>query len=233
MNLAEVDVWIACVPQVGQCTGGGDGSAAFVSIARTQDIAQAAAAFAATRPRLVDIAYGLVRNTSDAEDVVQDVWIRWQRCDRSAIRDSQAFLTKVTKHLALNLVTSARARRERFIDPRLSESLANTVVPEFDVETSEAVRRAIGVLMTRLSSTECAVYVLREAFSYPYERIGGILGQSPSSIRQLMSRARKRVAAIDHDGWTAESPEAQRVFQAFVRAGRSGDLSELEGVSIS
>lgn len=197
-----------------------------------EDIAHTAAVFAAARPRLIEIAYRIVRNAADAEDVVQDVWIRWQRCDRNAVRDSRAFLATMASRLALNLAQSARVRHETCVGASLSEAVDTGGVPKFTSETSEAVRHAIQVLMTRLSPHERAVYVLREAFGYPYERIGVVLGQRPSNVRQLVSRARRRIAIDNSDqrGRNVDSSESQRLLEAFLTAGRNGNLSQLESV---
>ena len=128
------------------------------------------ASFEAARPRLFGIAYRTLESAADAEDVVQDTWIRWQRTDRNEVRDAAAFLATTTKRVALNVVQSARARRETSMDPGHPEPVDAQADPALGAERREALEHAVRVLLETLSPTERAAYVLREAFDYPTGR---------------------------------------------------------------
>ena len=123
------------------------------------------------RPRLFGIAYRVLGSATEADDVVQDTWIRWQGTDRSKVRDATAFLATTTTRLAINVGQSARARRETPIGPRPFELLDPGADPSLGAEQREALELAVRTLLEKLSPTERAVYVLREAFDYPYRQI--------------------------------------------------------------
>jgi RNA polymerase sigma-70 factor (ECF subfamily) len=127
-----------------------------------------AAVFQTVRPRLFGIAYRVLGTASEADDVVQETWIRWQGTDRSTVRDAAAFLATTTTRLAINVTQSARARREVHIGLPLVEVVDAAANPSLDAEHSEALESAVGVLLQKLSPAECAAYVLREAFDYSY-----------------------------------------------------------------
>jgi RNA polymerase sigma-70 factor (ECF subfamily) len=184
------------------------------------------ATFDAARQRLFGIAYRILGNTVDAEDVVQDTWIRWQSTDRTKVRDATAFLATTTRRLAINVTQSARARHETWIGAWMSEPVEGGADPALDVERAEALGLAVLTLLERLSGTERAAYVLREAFEYPYKRISHVLAVSETNARQLVSRARSRLAA---DRRSAVTPDEQRqLLDAFVVAAQTGDLARLE-----
>ena len=184
------------------------------------------ATFHAARPRLFGIAYRILGNTLDAEDVVQDTWIRWQGTDRTKVRDARAFLATTTRRLAINLTQSARARHETYIGPWLVEPADTAADPALDVEQAEAVDLAVRTLLESLSGTERAAYLLREAFEYPYKRISHVLAVSEINARQLVTRARGRLAGERRTAVTRE--EQQQLLAAFVVAARTGDLARLE-----
>jgi RNA polymerase sigma-70 factor, ECF subfamily len=184
------------------------------------------AAFHALRPRLFRIAYGILDSTVDADDVVQDAWIRWQRTDRTKVRDATAFLVTTTRRLAINATQSARARHETGNGPWLTEPADTRADPALDVERREALDLAVQSLLERLSATERAAYVLREAFEYPYKRIARVLAVSETNARQLVTRARTRVS--NDRRATVATEQQQRLLEAFVAAAHSGDLARLE-----
>jgi RNA polymerase sigma-70 factor, ECF subfamily len=184
------------------------------------------ATFHAARPRLFGIAYRILGNTVDAEDVVQDAWIRWQSTDRTKVRDASAFLATTTRRLAINLTQSARARHETHVGPWLAEPADARADPALDVERAEALDLAVLTLLERLSSTERAAYVLREAFAYPYKRISHVLAVSEMNARQLVTRARSRLASDRRSAITRG--EHQQLLDAFVVAAETGDLARLE-----
>ena len=184
------------------------------------------ASFEAVRPRLFGIAYRTLESAADADDVVQDAWIRWQRTDRNQVRDAAAFLATTTKRLALNVAQSARARRETYIEPWHPEHVDAHADPTLDAERREALELAMRTLSERLSATERAAYVLREAFDYPYRQIARVLGTSEANARQLVTRARVRLGSERRRQVSAA--EQQRFIDAFVDAARTGDLATLE-----
>src|SRR5688572_13144191 len=132
-------------------------------------------AFVAVRPRLFGIAYRMLGSEFDAEDVVQDAWLRWQTTDRSVVRSAPAFLTTMTTRLAINLAQSARSRRETSPEPWFPELAGASADPELEAERDEALEHAVSMLLDKLSPTERAAYVLGEAFDYPSARIADLL----------------------------------------------------------
>jgi RNA polymerase sigma-70 factor (ECF subfamily) len=192
------------------------------------DVDEAAATFAELRPRLFGIAYRMLGSVADAEDVVQDVWIRWREYDRSAVRDPAAFLATATTRLAINELQSARVRREAYVGPWLPEPIDTGDDPELAAERDEALEFAVLLLLERLSPTERAAYVLREAFAYPYDRIAEIVQTTEANARQLVSRARRHIA--DGRRASVRSADRQRLLDAFRDAAHDGDLDALESV---
>ena len=184
------------------------------------------ASFEAVRPRLFGIAYRTLESAADADDVVQDAWIRWQGTDRDEVRDAAAFLATTTKRLALNVAQSARARRETCLEPWHPEQVDARADPTLGAERREALELALRTLSERLSPTERAAYVLREAFDYPYRQIARVLATSEANARQLATRARVRLGGERRrqvgDG------ELERFIDAFVDAAQTGDLTTLE-----
>jgi RNA polymerase sigma-70 factor, ECF subfamily len=184
------------------------------------------APFEAARPRLFGIAYRTLESAVDAEDVVQDAWLRWQRTDRNEVRDAAAFLATTTKRLALNVAQSARARRETSTDPWHPEPVDVQADPALGAERREALELAVLMLLEKLSPTERAAYVLREAFDYPYRAISDVLAVSEANARQLVTRARLRLAG--ERSRQVSAIDQQRLIDAFVDAAQTGDLTTLE-----
>ncbi|WNF28141.1 RNA polymerase sigma-70 factor [Streptomyces sp. C11-1] len=185
--------------------------------------------FKASMPRLEAIAYRLLGSASDAEDAVQDTFLRWQAADVDRIEVPEAWLTKVLTNLCLNQLTSARARRETYVGQWLPEPLLAgdpMLGPADTVEQRESVSYAVLTLMERLSPNERVVYVLREAFTYPHRKIAEILDITESACQQISHRARKHVA----EGRTrAEIDEAaaRRIAEEFLTAATSGRTEPL------
>jgi RNA polymerase sigma-70 factor (ECF subfamily) len=193
---------------------------------RAGDLEDAAAVFASVRPRLFGIAYRMLSSASEAEDLVQEVWIRWQGTDRSAVVHPGAFLATTVTRLAINALKSARARRETYIGPWLPEPVDTEADPYLGAERGEALEFAALMLMEKLTPNERAAYVLREAFDYPYSQIADILRTSAAAARQLVSRARKRMAGERRSPVSAD--RQRELLTAFVVAARSGDMAALE-----
>jgi RNA polymerase sigma factor (sigma-70 family) len=153
--------------------------------------------FLQARPRLFRIACRIVGNPHEAEELVQDVWVRWQRTDRAAVADPQAFLATAVSRLAINLVQSARRRHETAVGPWLpDERVATGPDPQVYAENQEAFEVAVQLLKDRLSPAERATYVLREGFDYPYRQIAETLRIGAPNARQLVKRARDRLAEL-------------------------------------
>ena len=190
------------------------------------DLDAAVEAFDEARPRLFGIAYRMLGSVAEAEDVVQEAWLRWQQADRPAVRNPAAFLTTVTTRLSLNVLDSARARREQYVGPWLPEPVDTSADPTLGAETAEALDAAVLVLMEKLPPEHRAAYVLREAFSYPYGDIAEILDTTAPNARQLVSRARKHVQSSRHE--PVDPVRHRALLDAFVAAARDGDLERLE-----
>ena len=150
-------------------------------------------AFMSLRARLLGIAGRMLGNAAEAEDVVQDVWVRWQTTDRGSVRDAAAFLTTTATRLAINVMTSARARRELYVGHRLQEAVDTEADPCVGMERGEALASGVLLLQERLSPTEQAAYILREAFDYAYRDIAHVLRLEEANARQVVTRARKRL----------------------------------------
>ncbi|WP_328608922.1 RNA polymerase sigma-70 factor [Amycolatopsis sp. NBC_00345] len=190
------------------------------------DLDGAAAVFAGIRPRLFGIAYRMTGSAVDAEDLVQETWLRWQNCDRSAVAEPGAYLATAITRLAINAGQTARARHEAYVGPWLPEPVDTSADPQLGAERGAALEFAVLLLLEKLSPTERAAYVLREAFDYPYHQIAEIVRTTEVAARQLVSRGRKRLAAERRT--PASAPEQRRLLTAFVAAARAGDLSALE-----
>jgi RNA polymerase sigma-70 factor (TIGR02957 family) len=190
------------------------------------DLEAAAAVFTGVRPRLFGIAYRMLGSASEAEDLVQEVWLRWQAYDRSTVARPAAFLATVATRLAVNALKSARARRETYIGPWLPEPVDTSADPYLGAERGEALELAALLLMERLTPGERAAYVLREAFDYPYAQIAEVLETSEAAVRQLVSRARRHMAGGRRS--RADAAKQRTLLTAFMSAARSGDTAALE-----
>ena len=183
-------------------------------------------AFQSARPRLLHIAYRMLRSVAEAEDVVQDVWTRWQSTDRGVVRDPQAYLATTTTRLAINVLQSARTRHETYIGRWLPAPVDTSADPGLGAERGEALQFAVLLLLERLSPAERAAYVLREAFNYPYKEIGEVLHVEDANARQLVTRARQHVIAGQRA--RVSNAEQRRLLDAFMAAAQTGNVVELE-----
>ncbi|MFF7069479.1 sigma-70 family RNA polymerase sigma factor [Streptomyces pseudovenezuelae] len=186
--------------------------------------------FEAGRGRLASLAYRLLGSAADAEDVVQDAFLRWQAADRERIEVPEAWLVKVVTNLCLDRLRSARARHERAAGAWLPEPLLAgdpMLGPADTVEQRESVSVAVLLLMERLSPVERAAYVLREAFSYPHAEIAGILDITESASQQHVHRARRRVTAERRGGDEVDPASARRIVEEFLAAAASGRTERL------
>ncbi|WP_422771279.1 RNA polymerase sigma-70 factor [Plantactinospora sp. WMMC1484] len=184
------------------------------------------AEFQAVRGRLFGIAYRMLGSVGDAEDVVQDAWLRWQGTDRRKVDNPAAFLTTTTTRLAINAVTTARARRETYVGPWLPEPVDTATDPALGAERAEALDLAVLLLLEKLAPAERAAYVLREAFGYSHRQVAEVLETSEANARQLASRARRHLASARST--PVGRAEHRRLVEAFLVAARDGDLTAFE-----
>ncbi len=191
-----------------------------------EDLDDAAAVFGEVRPRLFGIAYRMLGSAVDAEDLLQDVWLRWQASDRAAVLNPAAYLATTTTRLAINATKTAYARHETYVGPWLPEPVDTAADPQLGAEGGAVLELAVLLLLEKLTPTERAAYVLREAFDYPYREIADIVQTTEAAARQLVSRARKHLAAGRRT--PAGLPEQRRLLTAFVAAAQAGDLAALE-----
>ncbi|TDW83839.1 RNA polymerase sigma-70 factor (ECF subfamily) [Kribbella pratensis] len=192
----------------------------------TEELDDAVAVFDAVRPRLMGIAYRMLGSHAEAEDLVQEVWLRWQAADRSAVQSPVAYLSTAVTRLAINASQSARARRETYIGPWLPEPVDTSADPYLGAERGEALSFAVLLVLERLSPTERAAYILREAFDYPYDELAAMLQSTEPAVRQLVSRARKRIRAERRT--EVSGAQQKTLLTAFIAAARAGDVSVLE-----
>lgn len=192
------------------------------------DLDSAVGAFNEARPRLFGIAYRMLGSVAEAEDIVQEAWLRWQQTDRDVVRNPAGFLTTVTTRLAINAAGSARIRREQYVGPWLPEPVDTSADPSLGAENSEALESAVLVLMEKLGPEQRAAYVLRQAFDYSYDRIAEILSTSAGNARQLVSRAQKHVGSRRQE--PVDPAKRRELLEAFVAAARDGDVKRLEQV---
>ncbi|MFI6787626.1 RNA polymerase sigma-70 factor [Nonomuraea sp. NPDC050383] len=185
--------------------------------------------FESSRGRLEAIAYRLLGSAGDAEDAVQDTYLRWHAADRERIETPEAWLTKVLTNLCLNQLTSARARRETYVGQWLPEPVLDgdrMLGPADTFEQRESVSMAMLTLMERLSPNERVVYVLREAFGYGHREISEILDITESNCQQIYRRARQHLA-VERSRTEIDAGTARRIVEEFLAAALSGDTKPL------
>jgi RNA polymerase sigma-70 factor (ECF subfamily) len=182
--------------------------------------------FEAERRRLTRLAYRMLGSVAEAEDAVQDAWLRWSAADQAAITDPTAWLVRVTTRLCLDRLKSARARREAYVGPWLPEPLIEPEIVD-PVERAEEVSVAFLLALQRLSPLERAVFLLRDVFDEDYAHVGEVLGRSEAACRQLSARARSHLKEAK-PRFTVSDAEAQALANAFMQASARGDFAALE-----
>lgn len=198
----------------------------------TTGAAQAAGALDAHRPMLLGLAYRLLGSRHDAEDVLQEAYLRWLGADRAAVAEPRRYLSRVVTRLALDRLRARRAARETYVGPWLPEPVPTAPSPfgPLDsVELRDSLSTALLHLLERLTPPERAVYVLHTAFDLPYAEIAEILDRSVADCRQLHHRAAARIGQ-DRRRFTADRAEQERLLEAFLAAARDGDLAALTGL---
>ena len=185
------------------------------------------------RPRMRALAYRMLGSTSEADDAVQEAWIRLSRSNAGEIDNLEAWLVTVVGRVALNMLRSRKTRREEPLDAHLPDPIvdrADGIDPEHEALLADSVGLALLVVLETLTPAERLAYVLHDMFSVPFEEIGAILERSPEAARQLASRARRRIRAAD----TTPDPDAaahqEEVVEAFLAAARDGDFEALLAV---
>lgn len=185
------------------------------------------ASFAACRPRLLGIAYGMLGELTGAEDIVQDAWLRWEDADRDAIRNPEAFLVRVTMRLALDRLRSARVKREIYVGPWLPEPLVtDPETPETKAIEAERLDLALLAAIERLNPIERAVLVLRDVFDLEYAEIADVLDKAPANVRQIAKRAREHAGDSSRRRDVSDR-ERERLASAFLAAAVSGDVDQI------
>jgi RNA polymerase sigma-70 factor (TIGR02957 family) len=191
------------------------------------------------RRLLFSVAYQMLGSVADAEDVVQDAWLRWSAADRSDVTDERAYLVQVTSRLAIDRLRSARARRESYVGPWLPEPLltraaavgsaAELPEPSEAAELGEQVSLALLVVLETLSPAERAVFVLREVFGMPTAEVAGALGRTEAAVRQMAHRAREHVQARQ-PRFDTDRRAQREVTERFLAACAGGDVEALVAV---
>jgi RNA polymerase sigma-70 factor (ECF subfamily) len=183
-------------------------------------------AFARHRGLLFTVAYEILGSASDAEDVVQETWLRWADVDHSTVRDSRAYLVRVVTRQSLNRLRTLTRRREDYVGEWLPEPVQTGPDVSADVELAESVSVAMLTVLETLGPIERAVFVLREVFETPYDEIAEAIDKSPAAVRQIAHRARDHVAAR-RPRVTVSTAEQQQAVERFLAAVRDGDLEGL------
>ena len=183
-------------------------------------------AFALHRSLLFTVAYEMLGSASDAEDVVQETWLRWADVDHAVVRDPRAYLVRIVTRQALNRLRAQARRREEYVGEWLPEPLLTSPDVAADVELAESVSMAMLTVLETLGPAERAVFVLREVFETPYDEIAEAVGKSPAAVRQIAHRAREHVAAR-RPRMPVSTTEQQEAVDRFLAATRDGDLQAL------
>jgi RNA polymerase sigma-70 factor (TIGR02957 family) len=172
------------------------------------------------------VAYEMLGSATDAEDVLQETWLRWVKVDLAQVRDRRAYLVRITTRLSLDRLRTLRRRKEAYIGPWLPEPLLTTPDVANDVELAESVSMAIMLVLETLTPTERAVFVLREAFGIDYDEIAAAVDKTPAAVRQIAHRARQHVEAR-RPREVVSRQEAQAAIKSFQHALETGDFQSL------
>jgi len=187
--------------------------------------------FQAHRDLMFAVAYRMLGTISDAEDAIQDAWLRWSAAPRADVADQRAYLAKLVVNTALNRLRAARARRESYIGPWLPEPMLTEARPDpaEQAELADSVSLAMLVVLESLTPEERAVFVLREVFALSYAEIGAALGRPDATVRQIAHRAREHVQAR-RPRFDVDRNQQREVTQRFLHAATGGDIEELMAV---
>lgn len=198
-----------------------------------------AASFEPHRRRLLGLAYRMLGSMAEAEDAVQEAYLRWHDADRAAVSEPRAFLMTTTTRICLDVLKSARVRREEYVGPWLPDPVVDTasLAPDAQTELAEDLSIALLLAIDRLSPLERAAFLLHDVFDYSFTQVADALGRNEAACRQLASRARTRVREARPAGGIAPRPASGPVdakhaelLSAFMAASRSGDVAALSRV---
>ncbi|MEV5894164.1 RNA polymerase sigma-70 factor [Nonomuraea fuscirosea] len=178
------------------------------------------------RSLLTGVAYRILGSVADAEDVVQEAWLRWSKVDEAGVDDPKAYLIRVTSRLAIDRLRWARSRRESYVGPWLPEPIGTTPDAAEHAELADSVEMALMVVLETLSPLERAVFVLREAFDLPFAEIAEIIGRAEPATRQLARRARDHVRD-KRPRFEVDQKERRRITERFIKAATVGDVDGL------
>lgn len=188
------------------------------------------AEFDRLRPYLLRVGYSHLGSLSEAEDLIQEAWLRLSRADRGEIRDLRAWLTTVISRLALDALTSARARRERYVGPWLPEPLVQSADesanPAHRIDLDEDVSMAMLIVLESLSPAQRSAFLLHDVFGYTFDEVARIVDRTPAATRKLAARARSAVESR-RPRYPARAEEQREIVQAFLRAAQNGDIAGL------
>jgi RNA polymerase sigma-70 factor (ECF subfamily) len=190
----------------------------------------AADEFEEHRRHLFGVAYRMLGSVGEAEDVVQDTWLRWRAASADEVRSPRAFLTTVATRLAIDRLRSAQRRREEYVGPWLPEPLVTDDDPAATAELADSLSMAFLLVLERLNPVERAVLLLHDVFGYDYDEVAEIVDRTPANCRQIASRARGHLANERPVRPRPSQEEEQRLAFAFAAAAGTGDLATLEGM---
>ncbi|MGW6062957.1 RNA polymerase sigma-70 factor [Streptomyces sp. NPDC055189] len=193
---------------------------------RAEDTDSATQAFITHRNLLFTVAYEMLGSASDAEDVLQETWLRWADIDQDTVRDARAFLVRITTRQALTRLRTLRRRKESYVGPWLPEPLLTAPDVAEDIELADSVSMAMLLVLETLAPTERAVFVLREVFDLGYEEIAQAVDKTPATVRQIAHRARAHVAA-GRPREVVSPAQSRSALTAFQQAVETGDLQRL------
>lgn len=181
--------------------------------------------FSEQRPHLMRLAYRMLGSVADAEDVVQDAYLRWQAADREAVRQPAALLRTIVTRLCLNELKSARRRRETYIGPWLPEP----VFDDGEIDTTDDITLPLMIALERLSPLERAAFLLHDIFGMRFEDLAGAIGREPAACRKLASRAREHIRAA-RPRFAVTKEHGLEIAAAFFAASRNGDMDALRSL---
>jgi RNA polymerase sigma-70 factor (ECF subfamily) len=182
------------------------------------------------RHHLFGVAYRMLGSVSEAEDVVQDTWLRWRATSPDEVRSPRGFLTTVATRLAIDRLRSAQRRREEYVGPWLPEPLVTDDDPAATAELADSLSMAFLLVLERLNPVERAVLLLHDVFGYDYDEVADIVERTPANCRQIASRARAHLSGERPVRPRTAVEDEQRLAFAFAAAAGSGDLATLEGM---
>jgi RNA polymerase sigma-70 factor (ECF subfamily) len=187
-------------------------------------------AFEEHRRHLFGVAYRMLGSVSEAEDVVQDTWLRWRSAPADDVRSAKGYLTTVATRLAIDRLRSAQRRREEYVGPWLPEPLVTDDDPAATAELADSLSMAFLLVLERLNPVERAVLLLHDVFGYDYDEVADIVERTPTNCRQIASRARGHLTGERPVRGRLTQEDEQRLAFAFAAAAGSGDLAALEGM---